>query len=132
MGVMPQNLDQITAAATKDEEVAAIGVTPQDFLDLQGQAVHPTAHVGVAGGEPDPHPAREGDHRPTSARSAAVTVVGSGAPEIRTRPPSGSSISISPEIVDAPGRAFIPEVVGGGVEGAIMTAAKSGGVDAAG
>src|SRR4051812_38898879 len=96
-----------------------IGITPQCFLDLQGKAVHPTAHVGVARGQPHPHPARQRDHRLTSPRSAALTTAGSAAPEIRTRPPSGISISISPK---GAGTASATD----GAAGAIATAAKPG------
>src|SRR5689334_9737198 len=94
---MPKNLDQITPAPTEDKNMAAEGVAPQHLLHLEGEPVHAAAHVGVAGREPDPRATRERDHRPTSARSAAVTTVGSAVLEIRTRLPSASSISISPE-----------------------------------
>src|SRR4051794_14731826 len=79
-----------------------------------------SVRVGAAGGQPDPRPARERDHRPTRARSAALTVAGSGAPEMRTRPPSASSISISPE------GAGTASATDGDAAGAISTAAKPG------
>src|SRR4051794_24551055 len=97
-----------------------IGITPQCFLDLQGKAVHPTAHVGVARGQPHPHPARQRDHRLISPRSAALTTAGSAAPEIRTRPPPGIAISISPK------GAGTASATDGGATGAIATAAKPG------
>src|SRR5688500_2884080 len=94
---MPEDLQKITFAAAKDEGVPTERIPPQHLLDLQREAVHALAHVGAAGGQPDPRPARERDHRPTSARSAAATTAGSGAPEIRTRLPPASLISISPD-----------------------------------
>src|SRR4051794_25017236 len=113
---MPQDLDQITSPAPKDEEMARVRVALERLLHLEREPVHDLAHVGAAGGQPDPRPARERDHRPVSARSAAATTLGSAGAESRTRPPSGSSISISPEGVASP-------AVGTG-GGAIATAAK--------
>ena len=97
MGVVPQDLDQVTAAAAKDEKMARVRVALEHFLHLERQPVHALAHVGAAGGQPDPRPARERDHRPASARSAAATTAGSAAPEMRTRSPPASSTSIRPE-----------------------------------
>src|SRR3954469_242629 len=123
---MPEDLQKITFAAAKDEDVPTKRIPPQHVLDLERQPVHTLAHVGAAGGEPDPRPARERDHRPTSARSAATTTPGSGAPEIRTRLPPASSISISP------GGAGTTSASDGGVAGAISTAAKPGTLGSAG
>src|SRR3954447_24108167 len=116
---MPEDLQKITFAAAKDEDVPTKRIPPQHVLDLERQPVHTLAHVGAAGGEPDPRPARERDHRPTSARSAATTTPGSAAPEMRTRSPPASSTSISPE-----GASGVSPMVDTG--GAIATAAKLG------
>src|SRR5918993_1448375 len=117
---MPENLQKITAPAAEDEDMPAERIPPQHFLDLQREAVHALAHVGAAGGEPDPRPARERDHRPASACSAAATTAGSAGPEIRTRSPPASSTSIRP------GDAWTgPPVVGTG-DGATVTATKPG------
>src|SRR5690348_17917684 len=116
---MPEDLQKITLASAKDEDVPAERIPPQHFLDLQRETVHALAHVGAAGGQPDPRPARERDHRPASARSAAATTAGSGAPEIRTRSPPASSTSIRP------GGASAASLASGGT-GAIATAAKPG------
>src|SRR5690242_14375175 len=98
--------------------MAGVRVALEHLLHLERQPVHALAHVGAAGGQPDPRPARERDHRPARARSAAATTAGSGAPEIRTRPPSASSISIRPAGIGAAGS------VGEGTAAAISTAAK--------
>ena len=123
---MPEDLQKITFAAAKDEDVPTKRIPPQHFLDLQREAVHALAHVGAAGGKPDPRPTWERDHHPTSARSAAATTAGSGAPEIRTRSPPASSISISPDGADT------TSATDGGVAGAISTAAKPGTLGSAG
>src|ERR687893_283280 len=116
LAIMPEDLQKITFAAAKDEDVPTKRIPPQHFLDLQRQPIHALAHVGAAGGKPDPRPARERDHRPARARRAAATTPGSGAPEIRTRSPPASSISISPE--------GAVSSTGDTVVGAIATAAK--------
>src|SRR5687767_3513515 len=112
LGVVPQGFDQITSPATKDKEMPAVRIALEYLLDLERQPVHAFAHVGAAGGEPDPCPARKRDHCPTSTRSTVAIVVGSTMPEIRIRSPPGSSISIDPKDVKA--------------AGAIVTAAKPG------
>src|SRR3982751_3739241 len=99
-----------------------IGITPQCFLDLQGEAVHAAAHIGVAGGQPHPHPARQRDHRRTSTCKAAVTMAGSTTPAIRTRSPCGSSISITPRVAPALGPVTVLFTGSEGLDGAIVTA----------
>src|SRR5215213_3381645 len=94
---MPQNLEQIAAPAAEDEQVAAVGIALEHFLNLECEPIHAAAHVGAAGRQPDAHATRDRNHPRTSTRSAAATVAGSGAPEMRTRPPHASSISISPD-----------------------------------
>src|SRR3954451_11961745 len=100
--------------------MAGVRIALQHLLDLEREAVHALAHVGAAGAQPDPCPTRERDHRPARARSAAATTAGSTAPEIRTRSPPASSISISPE------KAGTASATDGGVAGVIATAAKPG------
>src|SRR3954454_9254550 len=117
---MPENLQKITAPAPEDKKMARVRIVLEHLLHQERQPVHAFAHVGAAGGEPDPRPTRERDHRPTRARSVAATTAGSGAPEIRTRSPCASSISISPE-----GTGTASATDGGGA-GVISTAAKPG------
>src|SRR5213080_2622624 len=100
--------------------MARVRVALEHLLHLQRQPVHALAHVGAAGGEPDPRPARERDHRPASARSAAATTAGSAGPAIRTRSPPASSISIRP------GDASTEPPLAGTGDGATATAAKPG------
>jgi hypothetical protein len=52
--IMPEDRQKITCAASEHENMPAERVSPQNLLNLQGETVHPAAHVGVAGGEPDP------------------------------------------------------------------------------
>jgi len=51
---MPEDLQKTTFAAPEHENMPAEGITSQHLLDLQRETVHPAAHVGTAGGEPDP------------------------------------------------------------------------------
>lgn len=51
---MPKNFRQIAATTTEYEEIAAVRVTLETFLNLQGQTLHAASHVRVAGCNPDP------------------------------------------------------------------------------
>src|SRR3954466_3169686 len=117
---MQENLKKIAAPAPEDKKMARVRIALEHLLHQERQPVHAFAHVGAAGGQPDPRPTRERDHRPARARSVAATTAGSGAPEIRTRSPLASSISISPE------GAGTGSATHGGVAGVISTAAKPG------
>jgi hypothetical protein len=112
LAIMPEDLQEITPAAAENEDVPTERIPLQNLLDLQGEAVHPTPHVGMAGGEPDPGGRGQRDHRTGSPRglprgvgrrrdvitaaTAAVTAAGSTVPLIRTRTPPDSAISIEP------------------------------------
>src|SRR3954469_17632482 len=117
---MPENLQKNAAPAPEDKKMARVRIALERLLHQERQPVHALAHVGAAGGKPDPCPTRERGHRPTRARSAAATTAGSTAPEIRSRSPRASSISISPE------KAGTASATDGGVAGVISTAAKPG------
>ncbi len=65
---MPNHLDQVTSAAPKNEEIAAVRVMPENFLDLQRQAGPGLAHIEwpAANHTRVPTGARR-DHRPSTA-----------------------------------------------------------------
>src|SRR4051812_50135510 len=90
---MPEDLQKIAAPAPEDEKMARVRIALEHLLHQERQPVHALAHVGAAGGQPDPRPARERDHRPASA---PATTAGSAGPVIRTRSPPASSTSIRP------------------------------------
>src|SRR5690606_42109328 len=50
--IMPEDLDQGSALAAEDEEIAGVGITLQPFLDLEREPLHAAAHVCMAGREP--------------------------------------------------------------------------------
>src|SRR5665213_2365832 len=66
-------------------------IAMQRLLHQQRQPVKTLAHVGMVGGQPDLHAARDRDHRrPASLPSVlmiAETIAGSAAPAIRIRAP---------------------------------------------
>src|SRR5215211_7889534 len=66
LAVMPNDFQQIAPAAAEDEQVTAQRIAPQHLLDLQREAGKALAHIGVPGGEPHPHTARDLDHRDPS------------------------------------------------------------------
>src|SRR6267142_562288 len=93
---MPDNFQQIAAPPPEAEQIAL-----QHFLHQKRQAGEALPHVGMAGGKPHPHPARQRDHRarpPDSAATAAVSVAGSTAPVIRSCTPLANAISIVPPV----------------------------------
>src|SRR5512134_1753733 len=92
---MPENLYQVTAAAAKNVEIAAVRVAPQRLLNLQRQAVHAAPHVRPADRQPHPHPARNRDHRRSKAAITAAARSGEIDAGIRSRDEPDSSISIA-------------------------------------
>ena len=56
---MPDRLYQRPAPPPKDENVSGKRISPKTFLHLQRQSAHPATHVGMPGGDPDPHTPRE-------------------------------------------------------------------------
>lgn len=45
--VVPDDLDQRTASAAKDEQIAAMGIALEALLNHQRQPLHPLAHISV-------------------------------------------------------------------------------------
>jgi len=52
---MPKNFYQIAAATSKDVEIAGVRIALQSLLDLQGQTIHPPAHIRRSTREPYPY-----------------------------------------------------------------------------
>src|SRR5450631_4585080 len=92
---MPKHLHEVAPASTEHEEITGVRIALQRLLHLQGEAVHATAHVGMARRDPHPHARGNGNHRRGSAFIAAAARSGSTAPEIRRRTPRPNSSSIS-------------------------------------
>src|SRR6266567_2989164 len=99
---MPQNLDQPTAAATEDKQMATVRIALERLLHQQRQAIKTLTHVGMAARQPNSRASRDRDHRRrllfASALISADTVDASTAPVIRIRPPVANSISITPAL----------------------------------
>src|SRR5208282_275540 len=100
LSVMPQDLEQSAAAPTEHEQMPAVRIMFEYLLYQQRQAIKAFAHVGMAGGQPNPRAARGWDHRRrlpfASAFIRTDTVEASTGPEIRIRPPLANSISMTP------------------------------------
>src|SRR5215217_553385 len=78
LAVVPDNLQQIAAAAAKAEQVATQRILPQHLLNLQRQAGEPFAQIRVPGRQPHPNARRDRNHRRsrtsrTRAKAAAST-----------------------------------------------------------
>src|SRR5688572_4693553 len=92
--VVPENLDQITSAATKGKDIARVRVATEVLLHLQRQAVHAAAHVGHARRQPHPHPRRHRDHARASTASTRTSAASSTSAPANTRYPFVVTISI--------------------------------------
>jgi hypothetical protein len=101
---MPENLREIAAATAEDEEIAAMGIAFETFLNLKRQPLHAAAHVRVARRDPDATARWKGDQDRSAFSVAAINAVGALAP-IRIRAPF-----ISTRIAPSSGA-----LVGGGV-----------------
>ena len=78
----PQHLDHVAAPATEHEHVAAEGIFGQRHLYLRGQTVHASAHLGDAGGQPNPGACWQSDHGSRRANNS-VSVATSTWPSSR-------------------------------------------------
>src|ERR1700686_4679038 len=106
--VMPDDLDQVATRASEDKEIARMGIAPQRFLDLQGQAVHAAPHVRSSDRKPDPHTRGNRDHRRRSRTSITrPKASASKSRSTRRRRPFPTSITISPPPFEALGKAAI-------------------------
>src|ERR1700759_1290105 len=93
---MPEDLDQIAAAAPEDIEIASMRIALQALLNRKSQALHAAPHVGVTGRDPDPDAARDWDHRRLSSSRTRCNASTSTSRSTRTRQPPPSSISMIP------------------------------------
>ncbi len=50
---MPEDLDQIATPPAKRENITGVRIALERLLDLKGEAVHATPHIGSAGGDED-------------------------------------------------------------------------------
>ena len=79
--VMPNDLDQVAAAAPKNVEITSVRIMLQALLNQTRQARESAAHIGMAGRKPHPHIARYGDYRRSSTSrtcASALTSVAAG------------------------------------------------------
>src|SRR5271170_4429748 len=90
---MPEDLGEIPSAAAENEQIAAVWVTLEPLLNLQGQPLHATAHVCMTGRDPDPT-TRWNRNQARSAVSTRRNAARFTSRPTRTRRPSPSSISI--------------------------------------
>jgi hypothetical protein len=81
---MPEDLGQIAPATSENKKIAAVRISPETLLNLQGQSPHAAAHVRMAGRDPDPASRWNRDHD-RSAFNVAVINAGGALTPIRTR-----------------------------------------------
>ena len=97
-GAVPvKDLQIVTSLATKNEDVAGIGVGLKNIRDLRGQAVEAVTHADRPGREIDLGARRDLDHaRSFNARSTRRRARSLTNASTRTRAPAGRSTSITP------------------------------------
>ena len=100
--IVPENLDQIAAAAPEDIKIAGMRIAFQALLNRKCQALHAAAHVGVAGGDPHSDAARDRDHRRLRSSRTRRSASASTSRSTRTRQPP-TSISIIPALLRCAG-----------------------------
>ena len=96
LAVMPNDLDQVAAAAPKNVEIANVRITLQALLNQTRKARESAAHVGMTGRKPHSHITRYGNHRRSSTSRTRSSASGSTCASTRMRRRLPRSISISP------------------------------------
>jgi hypothetical protein len=76
LAVMPNDLDQVAAAAPKNLEITSVRIPLQALLNQTRKARESAAHIGMASCKPHPHIARYGNHRRSSTRGPAPALPG--------------------------------------------------------
>src|SRR5829696_5656953 len=94
--VVPEHFDEIAATAAEDIEVAGVRIATEGLLDLEREAIHAAAHVGMACRQPDPHAGGDGNHRRSSTSSTRARAAESTPASTMTCRPPGSTIAIRP------------------------------------
>jgi hypothetical protein len=81
---MPEDLGQVAPATSKNKKIAAVWISPETLLNLQGQSPHAAAHIRVACRDPDPASRWNRDQDRSAFNVAVINAGGAFAP-IRTR-----------------------------------------------
>src|SRR5512132_3769896 len=96
LAVPIQHLDQVSASATKDEQMPGERIVPQHLLRPQRKPVEPFAHIRRAQRQVHPHARRNRDHRRSGAAASRASTAGSIRSATRSTRPLPSTISTSP------------------------------------
>jgi len=96
LAVMPNDLDQVTAAPPKNVEITSVRIPLQTLLNQTRKARESPALIGMAGRKPHPHITRYGNHRRSSTSRTRASASGSTCASTRMRRRLPRSISINP------------------------------------
>ncbi len=88
---MPDNFQEIAAPSSEYKEMAAMRITAQRLLNLQGETVESLAHIRVARREPNPRARWQGHHDRNAFKTAVTNLSGAEAATF-TFVPSAKSI----------------------------------------
>jgi hypothetical protein len=108
LAVMPNDLDQVAAAASKNVEITNMRISLQTLLHETREAREAAPHVGMTRRKPNPHVARDRDHRRSRTSSTRANASASTCASTRMRRRLPRSISISPTRATATDRARLP------------------------
>ncbi len=92
--VPPQHLDQVTAAATENQQLAAEGILTEMVLGQRREAIETAAQVCMPARQPDMHVRRRRNH-PRSPAITARNIATGVSRRIKTLPPDGRTTSIA-------------------------------------
>jgi hypothetical protein len=95
LAIPKQNLQQMTAATAKHEQLPAERIEGQVLLYHGSKTIEAAAHIRHPGCQPDAHPRRRRNH-PRRAEITRRNVTRLTPSSTRTRLPSPSSISMRP------------------------------------
>jgi hypothetical protein len=96
LAIMPNDFDQIAAAAPKNIEIASMRIAIQILLNKPREARESPPHVGMTRRKPHPDIAGNRNHRRSSTSRTRASASGSTCASTRIRRRLQSSISISP------------------------------------
>src|SRR5438309_3166738 len=93
---MPQGFNERAGTPAEHEDVAREWITTEALLHKQRQTLHALSHVGVAGGNPDPHTCRDRNHRRSRMASTRASAAASTPASTMTRRSFPISITMWP------------------------------------
>src|SRR5260370_7596812 len=122
--IVQEDRGEIAAATSEHIQIAGMRIALHRFLHLEREAILPSSHIGVTDRQPDPHPARNRDHRRDRTFTTRASAAASTSLPMMIRSPSARTISIRPTTGGSGGAVGAASVVI--VAGTNVTASPAG------